>query len=559
MTREQSHDEALRRARRRVLLSYGHKLGILAMAVLGFSLLWFLGQAKQTFESSGRKEWVVNKALLGQLYQPPTGSDTDAIMGRLRSLDLPRDLKFDSRDQMVSAVQQLAEAQVWSEYRLRVAGHLARMRALTSELSAGTHKKSSQDSIEAKQEEYTRYSDLVTKEEAYARAQVEGVRRQVDAAIAQIDPKPLAHEGKPDVWDRIFARVLDERTHLYVIYEVAWYVSLLIAVLSTSLLIIMLLTVLPITSGEGYWTKKVDELIAKAPSVGEAGGRAAGPKILAALLGTAALVPIAKATEPGGQGHPVVERRIIQKETFVTEKTSPPAPPVEIPNYKNDLDAIGRQVADLQKRVETLPDPTSALDQLKRDVAVLDERTSHTHTAVIDIQPKAEKAAEKAEATANRLEGASTAIEKANAKIEDSVHNHGEETKGALKGVSEETTKISGTLDAVTAQAGVRDPRGFVARAFGATLYQVGPIVPRLVEGRVRTSHPLDADVLKHYTDALVAMKKVEGLDRWEFERKLREQLRVELRQTPETSRIENEIIKNELHYLLQLAAVPRW
>src|ERR1043165_2285317 len=144
--------------------------------------------------------------------------------------------------------------------------------------------------------------------------------------------------------------MFDEKHPLYVLYEICWYMLLALAVLASSWLLLTIFTVLPFTEAEGYWTKRIGQIIEKfAPGMASA----ALPLASAGLVAATVFAGTGFATTPGGYGRATKVRGAEDRSTHLpVQPMGPTVPPPDIQAALESLKtAINGQIVTSREQV----------------------------------------------------------------------------------------------------------------------------------------------------------------------------------------------------------------
>ena len=540
-------NELLRQAQKDAAWSYLHKVLLLIVAVLGFQSLHALSELKREHGDLQKVQYTAEG--LVALVAEASGSE--------RALTLPPvpGGVFSTREQMEAALKDQAEARVWSEFHQVVAGwrkEMARLQQLPV--------------TDARQREYARYADLVGREEAYARTRAQAVRQRLGAQFAALDVKPL-RKTATGLKARL-SPTLDPDNDLYVLYQILWYASLFVGVGAASLLLVVLLTALPITDGEGYWTAKIRELLSRTPSIPGARHSVAAP-LLAAMIGGGTMLGTIAETVPGGTARPPADpiiytcREKCDSELQVTSETNnsfeltvtsgphdpprlPPQPPIDLGPVTSALHGVQTAVEKEGRKV-TEAVTSSGAATARAINEKIDVTANATNRILEATDGKLGPARDSLKTIDATLATVPPAVTTEAAAVRTKV---GDSAEAIEKQSADIAAKEDARAKASLAYAAERDPRGAFLRMFGFTQYRISPGVIQMMEARVTNElqrAALSAALKKLSVDA----KTGEPIDRsrWELESALRKELGVEYQ------RLANE----QLPALLRVAAMPRW
>ncbi len=301
----------------------------------------------------------------------------------------------------------------------------------------GTEKVAQQSTISTQPDPtIEHYLDRIAGEESLARARIAGAHALVEATATQIEE---SKDSAP-----VLLSMFDEKHPLYVLYEISWYMLLALAVLSSSWLLVTIFTVLPFTDAEGYWTKRIGDLLDKfAPGVSSV----LLPLASAALVATTVFTGTGFATVPGGYARAVTNRITIDDRSTHTRIEQPP-PSLAAQDLEKALATLQTTVAGQMRESEghVLRD----LVDVQNHLLAADETQRHTLTEATDAKTRAKWAEDKADQAC--LNAALAANQ------------------------TEQVPAIEGTaMQLAFEQAALVDTRGYFKRAFGRTLFKVGP------------------------------------------------------------------------------------
>ncbi len=511
----------LREANRQVWMSYGQKLLLVVIACSGLAALQWLGEQKHAEEDSRKTRWeghpdivrdVVNQATLAEKIasttsstdatligkQLPTNAATEQASGTVASESPcpsvlgPQPSFFASREQMIAAMQEMAEACVWANFRRTIKN------ATTSLDQAG-------DNPEAAK--FTNTANYIAKEEALAAITARVARQHVEARLVGMVLKPRHEPPKTGksalenvtyrLRDRIQLASADENS-LHVFYELLWYASLLVGVVGASILFMVLLNALPLTSGVGFWTERISDILKRLPS-----SNVIAVPLVAAVIGGGALAGSIAATEPGGQkrertlatsepapANPAIEQRRGDSKIAITHRggdLSFPPPIVETQRIEEYLKAISttseRFVTETRSAQQSAafpwalwfgalpslgnraePPPVDALQQRVETLAWQQKDLSERVNKLTDLK---------------QLVGVVQSLA-------DNIKEREKTIAGALQSVQVQLEREERVATQSLGQTAEIDPRGFLARTFGQTKYAVGPLVPGIVDAHLK-------------------------------------------------------------------------
>ena len=562
-------DSLLWEARKRVLFSYFHKIVLFAVACFGFwALNWLSGQ-KSAFDQEKKSVTPFVVSIVGKAAERPSCVEQDTKK------------TFATRDQLTLAMQDRAEACVWEDYRFNVKD----LRGKMAQIAMG--KSLPKEALEA----YTWYADYIAKEEAFAASKARAARQYVGAMLASRDLK--AEEAASFAkGKRILARLamiiqptLDEEKGSYVVYEILWYASLLLGVAAASMLFVVILTALPITNGEGYWTKRIGDILDRVPAV--ASRSIAVPLCWRRPSAGGTLAGAVHGTQAGGRGAPFGLKRAHQPplptstSTTSIDKGSPSpqragdvvsyndfstsnemSSPYDASEVAGRLDRIGQSAEKLVSGAEAarrdvvgaigqvgtkvgkvegaVRDAERALGPLQRTVDLTSDRTSHILEEVGGLKPLiGEVGGKVAELSKDFDQRATTGLKVAH----------------SVEGVEKEQAAAFTQTLAASAES---DPRGFFARTFGWTLFEVGPAVPLAMAARLGPTKPGEPETV--LLAAVTEMREEAApLNRWAFKGNLLAKLK-KPSQGPALTRAQiDSLMEKHFRSLLHLCALPQW
>ena len=594
-----SGDPLLRQVRKRIAISYGHKAVLFALAAFGFMSLHWLGGERKDYEKQQKSRWLVT-GKIRTAVERATGEPLCAAFEEQAAQEDPawciKNTVYETREQLISALQDISEASAW-----------ARFRAVTSDAHTKMQNAKMQNAKLA-QDEYVRFADFVAHEETYAKALASAARKSVGARLAAMDLKP---EKPPEetltVFEELIQPTLDPGSDTHVIYQILWYASLLIGVVASSMLLVIVFTALPITTAEGYWTKRINELIEWRP--GSAMRSIVAPLLAAPLLTAAlaggTLAGAAMATEAGGNARPPKDQRaqsdqgnrIPQSPKIELPKGDPPKtgeekPPVPPDEVSERLDAIDESLAALSRAItngftgvtgrigdtektvvkrmggvgskvnnkvsQTAREVQHQIAELRQPVSETNLATQATLKGVTDITPKVTE-------THQNVGTLST-------RVKEHEYRRQEDTRD-IRGRAEniQATQLQQDKAAIRtlAQNAQRDPRGFLGRTFGPTLFKIGPLVIETMDARLGESKVPDAERTA-FRNALTAIQQQQRKGEHEPKhgaetyRVFKAHLRTELLASgasvsPEVSATQVEaLIANHFSALVRICALPR-
>jgi hypothetical protein len=579
-----AHERRLWEARMEIGLSFLHKAAYVLLACIGFWALQWLGDRQADDEHYRRNQWEATSRVTGVVddavteaaksaTSAPGGAQTLSAKQALKTLaptsgasatcptypDSEAPARFGSREELVAAMQERAEVCVWAKFR-----EMTKAASLKLEdMGRAAPKPDDKDA-------FSILAEFIGKADTHAFIAARVARQRVAAQLRSLPLKPrkfgLCDERNADetlcnddpgkykeAWfsGKMRAASADDNQS-HVIYEMLWYAALLLGVLAASILFIVFLTALPMTTAEGYWTKRVGQILERVPIPSKAG---LAVPLLAAALGGGTLAGAIAATEPGGEGRDLYfEPRVVVATVPSQEPGTPiaPAPGPQGPQGPQGEPGASFFYPPVLYGTEwtILPPPASGSStvDLTRIESALGSIGVSARGLVRETQA-ANRIVEKAsEAMASQLAGVKQAAEEASrcaaglqqsvALIEASLKESGtsvvglKETVGqmattlatrqgeiavmarAIQGLEDDRAKVSALALGQTSQL---DQRNLFARSFRSTLYQVGPLVPSVMKGRLIDR--ATEDEAKKVSDVLRAMRSEEPpLTREKFE-----------------------------------------
>jgi hypothetical protein len=516
-----SYEEVYREARTEAVRSFWHKLAILGLALLGYAGIAALGVAKERHEQHHKDRWQLTQTALNgfrdtaaKIAPATNGADLavlQAVAADFQSTS-PATGALDSREALVTAIGKLADAHIWRNAATQID---EMKRALDPNANGAKTENGAKTGVTAPLEspaasaakplnerEVERYLNQITAAEALARARVASVHALIDATATQIDP---AHEDAP-----VLASMFDEKKPMYVFYEICWFTMLSLAVLASAWLLMLFFTVLPFTSAEGYWTKRIGDILEKF-GAGAIAASATVPIVSAALVAATVFAGTGFATVPGGYARNVTTTIVttqptIERTTTTEITTTDPA--------QLTAAQLNAALATLQENVGTKVD-TSEL-KVRADVKkAKDSLHAHLDDAddvQSDIGESAAGAADDAHLTADRTRLVPD-IHEATAKISATIGKPkkpdatlASRIDGTADDVDAGTTQFhdartdldkrakteNAVRTATFARATMVDERNFFWRAVGRTVYRANDAAVHELAARLEV--PLEPD-----------------------------------------------------------------
>lgn len=501
-------ENRLRKARREAWRSFLHKLGIVAVAMLAYAGLVSLGHAKHRHAKDEKAKWQLTRATLTTLADkadtvaPTVEQSPQNASGRVLSdTQLLRDIAnhfhgggkgvkgtIDTKPELVAAVEQIVDTRIWRDTTVRISQLAPDVVAATADKGAGAVNTQPARDIE-------HYLDRVAGEESLARTRMAGTHALIEASATQIEADT---KDSPPPLQSMF----DEKHPLYVLYEICWYMLLALAVLASSWLVVTIFTVLPFTDAEGYWTKRIGDLLEKfAPGMASA----ALPLASAALIAATVFTGTSFATTPGGYSRRVTTVTTVDdRSTHGRFEQAPPSTALTPQDLENALAGlqtaiagqIGESEGHLRKTVETKANTLNrhldhADDRQRKTLTTAASADQHSGNAELEAQEsavQATKAADRTERvatidqTTKELSRAIGTVPPPEKPLVQHVGTIASDLADSSKGIGAAKAQIdaeyaegSQARNAALAQAATVDPRGFLGRSFGRTLFKVSP------------------------------------------------------------------------------------
>ena len=595
-----------REIRKQILYSYFHKAVLLVLAVGGFFSLIWLGQQKETFDKEKKvsvsddvKQVVRNAAgvYVGDPLLTPGCDNFD------------EERTYDTREELIAVMQARAETCVWAGFRATIENARAKMAKLR-------HKRPFTAKV---QKDYDRYADIIQREQSFAATKVQAARLYVGTMLQSRDlskPKQQTNAepgetpqktsvvkagflGSIRAWAgktlRAFTEArligdgfkheiqptLSDKSSSHVIYQILWYASLLLGIGASSMLFVLILTAIPITNGEGYWSSRMSKLLENFPSVSN---RSFAVPLLAAAIGGGTLAGAAASTEVGGQAHLSEERSTtisapawIDSWSLVYTDAHTNLPPVtppytELKDIAKAVDGVGSKAESLTNEVKTTG--AKIADSLKKVSTSIDTLAKATQefNLRVDIM---QQNADNSRADTGEVLACLNDLKSGVGNLQEGFSGYVADSNNFSKEVSRREIAQETTVAESLAQGTERDPRNPLLRTFGLTLFQVGPSVITEMAARfggVEKAGPKEQVLLEalkrmreedlqneqHATcpdHGTGSTKKYCGpLNRWTFEKRLRAEL---------WSALGNEddvyfLMKRHFPALLRICALPR-
>jgi hypothetical protein len=488
--------EAKKEARKRVLSSYGHKILLVMIAVLGFETLTWLGELK------GRK-WHLKSApgeLIRSAVSLAVESDNPTLIPN-EPCDVVSLKSYRTREELTATLQAQAEACVWAGFR----GTVDQVRRKNHVLDLKTDP-------EVNLERYENFAKFVTQEANFATTKARSVRLYIGTKLA--DGNSVERDKytprKGTFYEPILRNLgdlveptLSEESPTYVIYQILWYASLLLSVGASSMLFILLLTSLPITNVEGYWTKRIGEILERFPALAS---RGIALPLLAGAIGVGAVTGVAAETQPGGQsrdyetyiGSSSWSQQIESWSLVINhdDRDNISGPTILPPVTAEILDQLKTIDGRTKKMGTTLGAATFKLDTISNQVeaARVDLSSARqTLKAVGDQVADGMTLTEALSSDVSELKGsvnlAQLTFEQVHQVVDvtsKNIGSHVKTTKGDTLQEVKRDEQQQETLFRTLAQSAESDPRGPIKRAFGRTHFYVGPAAKAAMEARFR-------------------------------------------------------------------------
>lgn len=575
-------------ARKQVLLSYSHKAILVAIACFAFSGLRWLGDQK-TWDAGNEVRKVVSAAVTSALSGSgvsglPSGSGQGLVTCPEIS-DLPR--SFGSREQMIAAMQDRAESCVWENLQGAIDAASKQLATIgkkeMEEMLAEPPPKSGPrvSRFTRAADQLSRVADFIAKEEALAATTAKAARQNVYARLTSMRV-PLADPAAANAsgWQKVTAWLAQkaheagaEDSGTHVVFEMLWFASLLLGVVASSILFVIVLTALPITGGEGFWTERIRKLLEDIPAASKS---FIAVPLAAVAIGGGTLAGTVATTEAGGRARHVYDRTFSAApakpgEPVRTNGSGVPPPAIDqrtfrtgdintfngvLPPYLDKLGPIADSLSLISDRSESLVVAVGqtgkniglAFQSVASDVRGLTRTASETSSLMADLQQNIRGLRTDLDRDAQTIVPLVKAIE----KLEATVDRRDNEMVRAIQAVEKIEAIQAGGTSRVLAQQAETDARKLLDRTFGPRLYHVGPLVPSLMAARLEES--TESPEAKAMIDALVTMRKAGSLSRAQFE----EQLRTALEQKGLSERAAKKLLQENLPALLKVCALPR-
>ncbi len=581
--------EMIWEARRQVLYSYIHKFVLVLVAFGGFGMMNWLGDRKEAHDNQKWKETPVIQGVMhdaverlpppeestaGRPALPDDGQD-QAAAGKVEPIPAaacggPSTKEFTTREELIAAMQARAEACVWAEFR----GTIQQMR---TKIAVIANEKSASEKTLKDLKDYKDYANFVTQEAAFAATRAKAARHYVGTMLANAELPPLPASTKTtnililrDLDERI-RPTLDDKSSLNVVFQILWYASLLLGIGASSMLFVLILTVLPITNGEGYWTKRIGEILDRFPL----GSRAfTVPLLAAAAIGGSTLAGAAAETEVGGQAR--ISSSTVEAPTWIntinswslveygdvynpTTLTSP----VDLTAIAGQIEALDKNTTDLGKKVAATK--REVVTAKRRIAAAMRLANSRINDVAITVHD-ADALLDQVQRTVTGTHVVANDIFACVNQVQTTMGSHTKATDAATQAVEGRENDQKETFSQTLAQGAAIDSRGFFGRTFGWTLYQVGPAVQTMMAARLDNLNPTaDKTEKKALLKAIKDMRGGEPLKRKAF----REDLVARLMNPTENSNSKgddlaltpeqiNRLMEAHFRALLRICALPR-
>ncbi len=477
----------------RLFGSYASKATLVGLAVAGFWSFTWLCDQKETV--GWRVDKTVEGIVVGAVADINRGQPPCPIFGAARS--------FDSRAELILAMQEQAEACVWKTYSEKVS-------SVGDSLVGGPTRSPSSAEQLADSEMRIRYlGDLLARATALARVRAVAVRQRVAANLFPVERgagngSERGPAAPKQTFEKSIRRAAADDSPRHAIYEMLWYASLLLGVAASSFLLLILFRAIGITGGN--WT---DKILAHATADGKT---AIAVPLMAAVLGGGALGIADAATHPGGYGPhggrgPVTAAGPAGKpgqQGLPGQSGLPGAPGLQGqpgspgsgswtaggPSYDLrtwnltdefdapvvDLRPLERRMTEINRSAKRLVDDTSGFH--RRVAALLPQLTARLEQHLAQVEREAGR-------TNQRVAGLTVAV----AGLEQQLASDSQETADGLSAIAAQEKTLATAAPAIAAsdqrqarslgQAAEIDPRSFpfFRRLFGHRLYHVGPQV----------------------------------------------------------------------------------
>ncbi|HET9225577.1 MAG TPA: hypothetical protein VFR31_02855 [Thermoanaerobaculia bacterium] len=512
---------------KQVLFSYLHKLVLVAAAWAGFAALDWLGDQKTKYTEKLNTQWQVSPAMGHTLLAPCPRDDRGEIPG------------FATQKEAIEAVQERAEACEWKRFTIRV---MPFKQAITQLRSRG---KLAEEDLKL----LTRYYDQVAKEEAYARARAAGARKRVAAWLLNggLKKERLEPTEETGLARKIYS-TLNEDSASHVIYQLLWYGSLIFGLAASTLLGVLILTALPITDGEGYWTQRLGQIFERIPGTAN---RTIAMPLLAATLGAGTLAGTVAETQPGGKAWTIVDQRevrLVSGSEFSTDYTWLttnyegdeyvfPAWPTATPPWEE----VTRPLEEIKEAVKKIEQKTVEANKIIGMIGNITTNVEAADLRLDDLESSVQGLRSTSGHILNDLHDLQPVIE----RVEETDKNAFFHTKANVAFVDDAEEREEEAL----AQSGEVDTRSAFKRNFLWTVYKVGPAVPRIMGERLE-----GAPEQKAFVKALEAMQNEPARSSRNFKNLLRKHLDV---QKLSEEQIEH-LVDNHFLSLRKICTLPR-
>jgi len=537
-------DDQLKIAHQEAWRSFLHKLGIVIVALVAYAGLVSLGRAKHEYAKHEKEKWQLTRETLGRLAKyaeaiapassfpavvvdgnPPVLSDTGLLSDIAKHFEGGgEDVKqsIDTKQELVVAAEEIVDARIWRDCTLRISRLASQVTSARASVRPASVKRASVKDLAGETGkagttvppglDIEHYLDRIAAEESLARTRIAGTHALIEASATQIEQ--ARKDSSPPL-----AAMFDEKHPLYVLYEICWYMLLALAVLATSWLFVTIFTVLPFTDAEGYWTKRIGALLEKfAPGVASA----AFPIATAALVAATVFTGTGFATTPGGYARNVANARTTVEDHSIHIGSAAPPPPASLTaeDLANALatlqGVIGAKISGSESAVSAVV--MSSKDALEGHLGRADGTQKKTLTAAKNAETHSRgaesmageadghaKEAENQTITVPSIDSRTSALEKTIGTIRaqekplvaqvgaiaSELTSSGKRIGEAKTEIDDEYADESQARNASFAQSAAVDPRGFLGRAFGRTLFQAGPATVRQMAAALDV--PLDA------------------------------------------------------------------
>jgi|GEM_PF-3088652 len=468
--------------------SFAEKVFVVFVAIAAFKALTLLGTKSDEATKSRKTRYKLDQATLcklsslaDQIAAMPAAHDALSNAADHFSLETKQKVPdtFATPAEFAVAVERLVDIEIWKEYTTSIAASL-----IAKSPKSGEGR-----------------PDALANADARARGMIAASHALVESAVLKLPTESVKER---------FGAMYDEDDPMHVMFEILWYASLIIGVLAASYLLLIIFRALPFTSIESYWTERVRDLVNRAaPGVATrslTGVATLAPLAAALALGGTIIGGTSYATVPGGASRTTTvihehEPLTLNRDTYSPEFTfdfrhSQTVQPIDYEVIKRD---IGAARDDVKSATRT------ALDQRLTDTDNRVEHVDGTIGRLIDQQlligDLALDAREAGRYSASKINDVSNKVTPV-------------EAIGRTTSTMSVAQADGAALDGeVLAQTAVADERGFWARAFGFTNFQVTPAVVDAFRARLGVRAVMQGTDESTLIQALIEMEKVPPLN----------------------------------------------